>query len=145
MNVSKFILCLSSVLCRLISVQFSLYYRPISFLCLSSSCVHPLVFTETCAFIPHKYAASLFCRLNDLARFLLEFSNESSLLHSFINEKTREVVAIKAESGDPLIMQHSRQKAKVKSFFRCFCHSCILLVYYDHFIECLSKFVGIHC
>ncbi|VBB27153.1 unnamed protein product [Acanthocheilonema viteae] len=51
-------------------------------------------------------------RLNVLTKLLLEFSNESSLLHSFLNEKTRELTIIRAESGDPQILQGSRQKAK---------------------------------
>uniref|UniRef100_A0A0R3RSE7 GAR domain-containing protein n=1 Tax=Elaeophora elaphi TaxID=1147741 RepID=A0A0R3RSE7_9BILA len=51
-------------------------------------------------------------RLNILTKLLLEFSNESSLLHSFLNEKTRELTIIRAESGDPQVLEESRQKAK---------------------------------
>uniref|UniRef100_A0AAF5PYW1 GAR domain-containing protein n=2 Tax=Wuchereria bancrofti TaxID=6293 RepID=A0AAF5PYW1_WUCBA len=51
-------------------------------------------------------------RLNVLTKLLLEFSNESGLLHSFLNEKTRELTIIRAESGDSQVLQASRQKAK---------------------------------
>ncbi|EFO27979.2 spectraplakin [Loa loa] len=51
-------------------------------------------------------------RLNALTKLLLEFSNESSLLHSFLNEKARELTIIRAESGDPQVLQGSRQKVK---------------------------------
>ncbi|MCP9258008.1 hypothetical protein DINM_001172 [Dirofilaria immitis] len=54
-------------------------------------------------------------RLNVLTKLLLEFSNESSLLHSFLNEKTRELNNIKAESGDLQVLQWSHQKAKMVS------------------------------
>ncbi|KAM3720341.1 Microtubule-actin cross-linking factor [Dirofilaria immitis] len=54
-------------------------------------------------------------KLNVLTKLLLEFSNESSLLHSFLNEKTRELNNIKAESGDLQVLQWSHQKAKMVS------------------------------
>uniref|UniRef100_A0A915Q3J6 Uncharacterized protein n=1 Tax=Setaria digitata TaxID=48799 RepID=A0A915Q3J6_9BILA len=52
-------------------------------------------------------------RLNILTKLLLEFSNESSLLHSFFNEKTRELTITRAESGDSQVLQKSHQKAKL--------------------------------
>ncbi|VDK29640.1 unnamed protein product [Gongylonema pulchrum] len=55
---------------------------------------------------------TMYNQLSDLTKFLLEFSNESSLLHSFINEKTRELTILKAESGDPQLLNKSRQLAK---------------------------------
>ncbi|KAK6106184.1 Spectrin repeat family protein [Brugia pahangi] len=51
-------------------------------------------------------------RLNVLTKLLLKFSNESDLLHSFLNEKTRELTIIRAESGDSQVLQASRQKAE---------------------------------
>lgn len=61
--------------------------------------------------ISNTYFPSL--RLNVLTKLLLEFTDESSLLHSFLNEKTRELTIIRTESGDPQTLQVSRQKAKV--------------------------------
>lgn len=58
--------------------------------------------------------------LNELAKFLLEFTNESSIMHSLINEKTREIAIIKAESGDLNCYEMSRAKAKVRINFLFF-------------------------
>ncbi|VDN02146.1 unnamed protein product [Thelazia callipaeda] len=60
-----------------------------------------------------QHTETILLRLNELTRLLLEFTNETSLLHSLFNEKTREVGIIRAESGDPRSLQLSRQKAKL--------------------------------
>uniref|UniRef100_A0A915B3J8 Microtubule-actin cross-linking factor 1 n=1 Tax=Parascaris univalens TaxID=6257 RepID=A0A915B3J8_PARUN len=59
-----------------------------------------------------RHTDSVLQRLSELTKLLLEFSNESSSMHSFLNEKTREVSILRAESGDPQNLAESRYRAK---------------------------------
>ncbi|VDK41941.1 unnamed protein product [Anisakis simplex] len=59
-----------------------------------------------------RHTDSVLQRLSELTKLLLEFSNESSALHSFVNEKTRQLSILRAESGDPNEINESRHKAK---------------------------------
>ncbi|KAK0426456.1 hypothetical protein QR680_009719 [Steinernema hermaphroditum] len=53
-------------------------------------------------------------RLNVATSMLIEFSNESSSMHSWINDRTRQMNRIKMESGDPKAVEEA--KARVRDF-----------------------------
>ncbi|KHN76670.1 Dystonin [Toxocara canis] len=59
-----------------------------------------------------RHTDSVLQRLSELTKLLLEFSNDSSSMHSFINEKTRELSILRAESGDPQTLAESRCRVK---------------------------------